>query len=171
MKHSDCFKYRADGNLIWLHRPDNHFSSPASAKNWNARYAGTVAGHIRHRDGRVMVWFDGKLRIAHRVIWEMHRGPIPKGKVIDHKDMDPTNNRIGNLRMCSITQNNANSRPRKHSGTGVKGVRKRKDCDRFEARISVNRQYRSLGLFVDIEDAKRAYNKAAKAAFGKFFRP
>lgn len=171
MEAKECFSYRDDGNLIWLHRPDDHFVSPAAAKTWNTRYAGTVAGHKRSLDGRVMVWFNGKLRLAHRIIWEMHKGPIPDGILIDHEDMDKTNNRIENLRDCTVSENGANSKPRSHSGTGVKGVRKRKDCDRYEARIAINGWPESLGLFKTIEEAKAVYDAAAKERFGRFHRP
>jgi hypothetical protein len=30
------------------------------------------------------VWFDGGMRLAHRVVYEILNGPIPKGMVIDH---------------------------------------------------------------------------------------
>ena len=34
--------------------------------------------------GYGLFWFDGKVRKAHRVSYEMHRGPIPDGLTIDH---------------------------------------------------------------------------------------
>ncbi len=42
---------------------------------------------------------------VHRLVWETFRGPIPEGLVINHKDGDPQNNRIGNLE-CVTTQAN-----------------------------------------------------------------
>lgn len=43
---------------------------------------------------------------VHRVIWELHNGPIPEGMVIDHKDCDRVNNHIDNLQVCTYSENN-----------------------------------------------------------------
>ncbi len=34
--------------------------------------------------GRGRVWVDGKLKLAHRAVWEAIRGPIPAGKFLCH---------------------------------------------------------------------------------------
>lgn len=57
-------------------------------------------------DGRI--WVDGRLRLAHRVIYEMHKGPIPRGMQLDHlcanaacvnpDHMEPVTNRQNKLR-------------------------------------------------------------------------
>lgn len=57
-----------------------------------------------------------KLRLAHRiyrlhrVVWELHNGPIPEGLMVDHIDGDKTNNRIHNLRLATHSQNMMNKR-------------------------------------------------------------
>ncbi|MDG4798960.1 HNH endonuclease signature motif containing protein [Micromonospora sp. WMMD980] len=30
------------------------------------------------------IWHDGGMRLAHRVMFELHRGPVPEGLVLDH---------------------------------------------------------------------------------------
>jgi hypothetical protein len=42
----------------------------------------------------------------HRLIYEDHHGPIPKGMQIHHIDGDTTNNDISNLEMVSISEHN-----------------------------------------------------------------
>lgn len=42
----------------------------------------------------------------HRLIYEDHYGPIPKGMQIHHIDGDTTNNDISNLEMVSISEHN-----------------------------------------------------------------
>ena len=42
----------------------------------------------------------------HRLIYEDHYGPIPKGMQIHHIDGDTTNNNIDNLEMISISEHN-----------------------------------------------------------------
>jgi predicted XRE-type DNA-binding protein len=39
----------------------------------------------RYLTGYGTVWFDGKNQRAHRVLWELHNGPIPEGMCICHK--------------------------------------------------------------------------------------
>ncbi len=65
--------------------------------------AGKGMGHLRVKIGLT------HYRV-HRVIWVLYYGTdIPNGYVIDHIDRDPSNNRIGNLRIASVRFNNGNS--------------------------------------------------------------
>ena len=48
-------------------------------------------------------------KLAHRIIYEMFNGPIPKGYVVDHIDRNKLNNRIDNLRLATISQNAVNA--------------------------------------------------------------
>lgn len=36
------------------------------------------------RGGYGMVWFEGKKRLTHRVVWQLERGPIAPGMSLDH---------------------------------------------------------------------------------------
>ena len=45
---------------------------------------------------------------SHRIIWEMHHGPIPKGMQIDHIDGDCANNKLENLRLATNRENSCN---------------------------------------------------------------
>ena len=48
---------------------------------------------------------------VHRLVWAYYYGEdIPEGLVIDHIDHDPQNNRIDNLRVVTVGENNANRR-------------------------------------------------------------
>lgn len=67
-------------------------------------------GYIDHRSssGYGRVFWDGKLRFAHRVVYELLRSPIPDGLTIDHlcrnrscvnpDHMEPVTNRENGLR-------------------------------------------------------------------------
>lgn len=41
----------------------------------------------------------------HRLVWESFNGPIPESMVINHKDENPENNNLGNLMLCSQSEN------------------------------------------------------------------
>lgn len=84
---------------------------------------------------------------------------------IDHRDRNPLNNQRANLRLATHQQQMANS-DRARNGAGYRGVKRQKN--RFLSRMTLNRKDIHLGSFLTAEDAARAYDKAALAAFGEF---
>jgi hypothetical protein len=100
----------------------------------------------------------------------MHRQlipDVPAGLVIDHINADGLDNRHANLRLATVAQNAANSRPRK-SRAGLKGVTFAKGKNRWRASIVANGSRIHLGYFRDPRDAAKAYDAAAKKYFGEF---
>lgn len=87
---------------------------------------GAEAGTVHGKHGHIAVKVDGVRYLAHRVAWLYMTGAWPEGK-IDHRDRAPANNRWKNLRPATHAQNIANSRLRKDSSSGVKGVYQRAD--------------------------------------------
>lgn len=105
------------------------------------------------------------------------------GKETDHWDHDGLNNRRYNLRIVTHAENMANCRPgskwhpgdieprpytarKVRKGKTLKGVSKRKNANRWEAKIRTNGRIIYLGLHKTPEDAARAYDAAALAHFG-----
>jgi hypothetical protein len=87
------------------------------------------------------------------------------GERVDHRDGDGLNCRRQNLRHVTNSLNQAN----KHhvwSASKFKGVTKR--ATRWRAYITVDGKFRSLGSHATAEEAARAYDKAAREAFGEF---
>lgn len=102
----------------------------------------------------------------------MHRvilGLGPDDPEVDHKDGDPLNNQKENLRLATRSQQLANSVKRPGTSSRYKGVTRHQG--RWMAQIKVNGKHIYLGMFGDEEDAARAYDKAAKEAFGEFAKP
>jgi hypothetical protein len=106
-----------------------------------------------------------KFALIHRLIMNP-----PDDKVIDHKDGDGLNNQKSNLRICTQSQNNGNSKIRKDNTSGIKGVSWHKAGKKWGASISKSKKRIFLGLFSNIDDAKNVYEKEAKEYFGKFYR-
>lgn len=126
----------------------------------------SIAGH-RHVSGYIHIKISGKVYKAHRLAYKMYYG-IEPDDILDHIDMNRSNNRILNLRIATRSQNVANSKVRSHSLTGVKGV-----CcisNRFRARIRFDKKEIFLGSYQTLEEAKSAYDKAAKEYYGEFAR-
>lgn len=148
MKFSDYLSY-VDGKLIWIisHGKTN-------------RKIGDVAGCISGDNGYSIVRFGGRNYLAHRIIWEIHNGEIPKGMQIDHINHVRDDNRIENLRLVKGRENQRNMSTRKDSSSGVTGVRFRSDRGKWIARIKVDGKNISLGSFGTKDEAVRARNEA-----------
>lgn len=70
---------------------------------------GKQAGTEGNRNGYSSVTYNYKTYNQHRVIWELHNGPIPSGYVVDHIDRNKTNNLIDNLRLTDMSVNSCNT--------------------------------------------------------------
>jgi hypothetical protein len=90
------------------------------------------------------------------------------GELIDHKDTNTLNNQKENLRICTYSQNQRNSKLRKDNTSGYKGVSWKKKRNKWVAKISINSKQKHLGYFNDPKLAHDAYCKAAIEYFGDF---
>ncbi|MBR8479452.1 HNH endonuclease [Burkholderia cenocepacia] len=114
--------------------------------------AGDEVGWIDEFGHRRMK-FDGKMLLLHVVAWEMHNGPVPEGLEVDHRDGNPANNVLTNLRVATRSQNMQNMKMRASNKSGVKGVNWNKNHGRFQVQICLNRKKHHGGYFDTIEEA------------------
>lgn len=120
------------------------------------------------------VYYKGKMSSAHRIIWEMHYGEIPKGMVIDHKDGNGSNNRLENLRLATRAQNAQNRKASSKNLSGYKGVTKAKGRrgsilkNPWRVWIQSYGKYYTKHGFATPEEAAKHYNEKAKELFGDF---
>jgi HNH endonuclease/AP2 domain len=158
----------------YLHTELRHRERPITrkdAKRWNKRFANKGAGCVDNGYRRVEIRLPGerkgRLYNLHQVVWAMVHGEWAD-RHIDHKDGNRSNNAPSNLRLATYEQNNANRRVMKSSTSGVKGVELDKRSGKWCARITSNGKSQRLGSYDKLEDAARAYNRAAKRLFGEF---
>ena len=88
--------------------------------------AGSVAGCLGNK-GYWHIRIDKKLFRAHRIVFFMHHGVDPGKGCIDHKDGNPTNNSIDNLRLVDQSINRRNMKTQINNALGCRGVCKMKD--------------------------------------------
>lgn len=150
------------------------FKTLRAYKVWSAQNANKPTGYrCRRKSGdpcTIQVCINGKLFHAHRVIWEMMVGPIPRDMEIDHINGDPWNNRMENLRLVTHAQNCINKRIQSNNRCGIKGVYKHSMANVWTAELRINGQRKYLGCFKTKEDADAAYKSAAKVYHGEFMR-
>lgn len=167
---AECFDYYPDsGVLTWKVRPRKHFSSAKAWRVFNTKHAGREAGY---RHDYIVVkftlrWISVTVK-AHRIILAMMGVHIPDTMEVDHADRNTYNNRLSNLRLATMGQNQANRVVKKnravlHSGL-PKGVHK--IGKKFMAKSGVT----YLGLFATQEAASNAYLDEARKKYGDFAR-
>lgn len=130
--------------------------------------AGDAAGVV-NSDGYLVIRIDYVLYYGHRLAWFFVTGKMPESD-IDHENLDPSDNRIWNLREATDSQNQANHSIDKMNTSGRKGVSWNREKLRWEARIQVNKTQKFLGYFHHLDDAGEAYVRAASSHFGEFAR-
>ena len=85
---------------------------------------------------------------------------------VDHIDNCKINNHIFNLRWCTAMENLQNQSLSKNNTSGTKGVSFNKLRKKWHARIMIKGVRFHLGLFDNLEDAKKARVTRAKDKFG-----
>lgn len=109
--------YREDGNLVWRKREgQNRFD-----RNFNSRFEGKEVGSLSSM-GYLETAVKQERFLVHRLIFLYHHGYLPE--FVDHKDGNPLNNKIDNLREATHEGNMQNTGKKKNnkSGAVVKGV-------------------------------------------------
>ena len=77
-------------------------------QNHSKRDVGGVAGYINSNGKyeRYKVCYKSVEYMVHRVVYQMFNGDICSGKVVNHIDTNPLNNKISNLEMVTTAENN-----------------------------------------------------------------
>lgn len=127
---------------------------------------GDEAG-TKRPSGHLYVQLNKKHLGVHRIMWAMYYGEWPS-KLIDHKNRNPADNKIINLRLATKSQNGFNRAVNRKSTTGVKGVFLNKKTGAYKVQIRVNKKTHYLGLYKDIDAAKNAYITASKEYHGEY---
>ena len=133
---------------------------------------GDVAGSLNRATGYWQIKVNGQTYTAARLAWLYMHGDLPK-HIVDHADLNKTNNSWNNLREATHAQNIQNRAAHKGSKSGLKGVHfapTRTSFKKWAAHIRIGGVLKTLGYFEHPEEAHAVYSKAAQAAFGQFAR-
>lgn len=91
-------------------------------------------------------------------------------KRVDHIDGNKLNNGGENLRECSVSQNNHNSKLSSRNTSGYKGVSFNKRLGKWVVNVALNGKLHSGGVFLKLEDAVEASIKLRNKLHGEFAR-
>jgi hypothetical protein len=128
---------------------------------------GSEAGYLM-QDGYRGVRVDGKYYIVHRIIFVMHHGDIPGNYIIDHIDRNKLNNRIENLRLATLQENQFNRTTKRNTSSEYKGVWFDSVKGFWKAAIRINGERHYIGQFNLEEEAAIAYDELALKHHGVY---
>lgn len=117
-----------------------------------------------NNDGYLQLYVGNKNYLVHRLVWLLHYGEWPKNN-IDHRDQNPSNNRIDNLRDVTQLVNIKNTTKLCNNTSGVTGVSWDKQAAKWRAMIKINTKTIYLGLFYD-KDLAVQVRKEAEVKYG-----
>ncbi len=150
-----------------------HYDPETGVFTWRVRRGSRapkdgVAGAI-NADGYRQIRIGGSIYYAHRLAWVYVTGKWPTAQ-IDHKNCIAGDNRFANLREATNGQNARNTRIRRNSRSGFKGVCFEKRRGLWLARASHGGRSRHLGLFETPAEAHEAYCRAMMELDPEFAR-
>lgn len=140
-----------DGNYAWL----------SLFRWWVAKKQEKQGGRCYWR---AKGYINGRRVFMHRLITD-----AAAGVEVDHRNHDTLDNQRENLRLCTHSQNLANSRPHQGSTSQYKGVSLGWGRERpWEAIINDGDKRVLIGKFTSEEDAARAFDAKAREIQGEY---
>lgn len=136
--NSDKYVLVDDGDFEWLNQSKWYLNTKGYASNNK---------HIR----------------MHRLI-----NKTPQGLLTDHKNGDKLDNRRSNLRTCNNSENHCNIKLMANNTSGHKGVSWSKAAQKWHAYINKDSKRTYLGIFNNLDEAVKVYEKAAVEQHGEF---
>ena len=150
----ECLHYNEHtGDFTWLDGKNNQVEK------------GSIAG-CDMTIGYRCIGIDGKTYRAHRLAFLYMTGDVPK--FCDHVNRIRNDNRWGNLRPATHTENRRNTRINRNNTSGYKGVSYDKSSGGFRTSINVNNKRIHLGVFKCKHNAFCEYVKASRKYYGEF---
>lgn len=138
----------ATGIFAWLKPTSNRVSVGCRAGRDNG-------------NGYRRINIDGRSYYEHHLAWLHVHGEWPEYE-IDHRDGERSHNWISNLRPATHEENGQNQPLRSTNTSGAHGVSWSKPHSKWAAYIWTGGKKKHLGLFVNREDASRAYLAAKR---------
>lgn len=119
----------------------------------------------KNDSGYFVTTIKGKKKFLHRFIMG-----FPKGKKVDHIHGEGSkyDNRKGNLRIVTSSQNSINKKKLSNNTSGVTGVIWNKATNKWVAKLKFQKRNINLGSYENFDDAVKARKEAEKKYFKEY---
>lgn len=115
--------------------------------------------------GYGQITVNGRVEMAHRYAWSRRNGPIPDGKVVDHRCWNPSCVKAEHLRVADQSQNTA-YQDEVRSATGVKSVYKRSRG--YEVSVKNDGKVTYFGTYPTLSEAAEVSRKVRQEIYGEY---
>lgn len=134
--------------------------------NYNRTGKEQILKPAKDKDGYLIVCLsknkNHKNFRVHTLVWDTFGSSPRNGHKlqVDHINNDKTDNRIENLQLLNCRANCSKAKFQKEKSSKYSGVHWKKDNNKWQAEITINKKKKYLGLFPTQEEAAEAYLKA-----------
>ena len=136
---------------------------------WKVKRRGITNGAVvgcTTKEGYRQVRINNKSYLAHRIVFLLHKGYLPK--TLDHINGDRADNRIENLRPVTVNQNQHNRKLNKNNTSGHKGVSWCKRTNKWKAAVKLEGKRINLGAFDNLEEAAEVVRAGREELHGDY---
>ena len=140
---------------------DQYTGALTVKKKFGNKAVGALLGYKQNMSGKLywMMRFKGQPYLVHRVAYALMKGRWAT-PLNDHEDGDGLNNKWTNIREASHGANNKNSKLPSHNTSGIIGVCRTHNKERWKAGIQTEGKTIHLGTFDTMEEAAAARKQA-----------
>ena len=166
---SQCLSYDPEtGIFVWKERPQEHYKTINGWKIFIGKFANKIAGKNNENDYSY-IKIDKKVYASHQLAFLFMEGKFPDTEV-DHINGIKNDNRWVNLRKSNRYLNNYNTKVKKNSASGIKGVFFNKKANLYFSTIRVYGKRIHLGYFKTKEECAKARKEAELKYHGEYAR-
>lgn len=148
------FRYK-DGKVYWIRSPNTKIA------------VGDEAGYISYINKKPFrrIIFKGKVYSTAKIVFLLHHGYFPKK--IFYVDGNSMNTNFTNIR-ASTDALHSYTKSITRSKTGYRNIYYEKRRSKYLVSLIVDKKCKFIGYYKNIDDAKEAYNLAARKIYGDF---
>jgi len=150
------FRYK-DDKIYWLKAPYRNTKIGSEAGGLKTKYQ----SHNNYR----IITLKGKQYLTGQIIFLLVHGYLPK--YLFFIDGDTLNTKIENLTASSLSMRVYRNLKKCKTHLNLKGINYHSTRNKYKVSIQVNKKTYHLGLYQNLEIAKKAYNLGAKKLYGE----